>query len=285
MDYFLTLHTGCRSRKQEANKPWGYRTEEHPRPFRNVLTSDSPHELRLPPDLATKNREEDLTAQKLKRNHSILNDMKISIRPRIEHLLLIIDLVGTALFAAEGASIALHAKLDILGILVLAFATALGGGLIRDMLLGDIPPNSIRDWRYPAVALLTGAIVFLLHTSTSEMNHWLLTILDAAGLSFFAVAGATKAIEFKLHPLLATMMGGITAVGGGTIRDLLINQVPSVLRSDVYAAAALLGAAVAVLLLRLKFRPAIASFTGIAACFILRMLAVYNHWNLPGAGT
>jgi uncharacterized membrane protein YeiH len=114
-------------------------------------------------------------------------------------------------------------------------------------------------------------------------NHGLVTILDAAGLSFFAVAGATKALDFKLNPLLATMMGGITGIGGGTIRHLLIGQVPKVLRSDVYAAAALFGAAVTILCLRLKFNAVAASCLGIVACFALRVLAVYHHWNLPGA--
>jgi uncharacterized membrane protein YeiH len=209
--------------------------------------------------------------------------MKIAVRPRPVHLLLAIDLVGTALFAAEGASTAVQAKLDLLGILVLAFTTALGGGIIRDLLIGDIPPSSIRNWNYAAVALATGAAVFMLRVYTSGMNHWLLTTLDAAGLSFFAVAGATKALELKLHPLLATMMGGITGVGGGTIRDLLIGQVPKVLRSDVYAAAALFGAAITILCLKLKANPLVASSCGILGCFGLRMLAVYHHWNLPGA--
>jgi uncharacterized membrane protein YeiH len=209
--------------------------------------------------------------------------MKLPILPRAAHLLLAIDLVGTALFAAEGASTAAQARLDLLGMLVLAFVTALGGGIIRDLLIGDIPPSSIRNWHYPAVALATGAGVFLLRAYTSGMNHWLLITLDAAGLSFFAIAGATKAIEFKLHPLLATMMGGITGVGGGTVRDLLIGQVPKVLRSDVYAAAALFGAAVTILCLKLRVNAVFASTAGILACFALRMLAVYNHWNLPGA--
>lgn len=111
---------------------------------------------------------------------------------------------------------------------------------------------------------------------------WLMT-LDAAGLSFFAVAGAAKSLEFKLHPLLATMMGGITGVGGGTMRDVLINRVPTVLHADVYATAALLGAATAVALLRWKVRPIIANIVGISSCFVVRMLAVHYQWNLPGA--
>src|ERR1700678_163561 len=143
--------------------------------------------------------------------------MKFAVRPRAVHLLLAIDLVGTALFAAEGASTAMQARLDLLGLLVLAFVTALGGGIIRDLLIGDAPPSSIRNWNYPAVALAAGAAGFVLHASSAGINPWVVTTLDAAGLSFFAVAGATKALEFNLHPLLATMMGGITGVGGGTI--------------------------------------------------------------------
>lgn len=206
------------------------------------------------------------------------------MRPQAAHLLLAIDLVGTAVFAAEGASTAVQARLDLLGMLVLAFVTALGGGIVRDLLIGDVPPGAIRNWKYAATALASGAAVFLLHAYFAGMNPWLVVTLDAAGLSLFAVAGATKALEFKLHPLLATMMGGITGVGGGTIRDLLIGQVPKVLRSDVYAAAALFGAAVAILCLKLRMNAVVANCCGIVSCFALRMLAVYYHWNLPGAG-
>jgi uncharacterized membrane protein YeiH len=207
--------------------------------------------------------------------------MKFALRPA--HLLLVIDLIGTALFAAEGASTAMEARLDLLGLLVLAFVTALGGGIIRDLLIGDAPPSSIRNWNYPAVALAAGAAVFVLHASSAGINPWVVTTLDAAGLSFFAVAGATKALEFNLHPLLATMMGGITGVGGGTIRDLLIGQVPKVLRTDVYAAAALFGAAVTIVCLRVRINAVVANSSGIVGCFALRMLAVYHHWNLPRA--
>jgi uncharacterized membrane protein YeiH len=209
--------------------------------------------------------------------------MKSELRPHAAHLLLALDLMGTALFAAEGASTGVQAGLDVLGLLVLGFVTALGGGIVRDLLIGDVPPSSIRNWIYPAVALMAAAAVFVLHAYTASINPWLVTTLDAAGLSLFAVAGATKALEFRLHPLLATMMGGITGVGGGTIRDLLIGQVPKVLRADVYAAAALFGAAIVVLGMRLRLKPVVASTAGIVACFALRMLAVYYHWNLPRA--
>lgn len=203
------------------------------------------------------------------------------LRWRAEHLLLAIDLTGTALFAAEGATTAVAAHLDLLGILVLGFITALGGGLLRDLLIGDTPPSSIRDWRYAAVCLGTAALMFLLRPTFSHTSLELITTLDAAGLAFFAISGTAKALEFKLHPLLAVMMGGITGVGGGTLRDLLINRIPRVLESDIYAVAALFGSVVMLLALRLRLRPGLASALGIVACFLLRMLAVRFHWNLP----
>ena len=209
--------------------------------------------------------------------------MKVIPHPRATTLLLAIDLVGTGLFAAEGASVAVNARLDLLGVLVIAVVTATGGGILRDVLLGDTPPSSVRDWRYFFTALVAGAGVFVVHSATHFENVSLITLLDAAGLSFFAVAGAAKAVQFGLHPLLCIMMGGITAVGGGAIRDVLINRVPIVLRGDVYATAALFGAAVTVICLRLKLHPAIASSLGIVCCFALRMMAVHFHWNLPGA--
>ena len=209
--------------------------------------------------------------------------MKLTVRPSSTALLLGVDLVGTALFAAEGASVAVNARLDLLGVLVIAVVTATGGGILRDVLLGDTPPSSMRDWRYFSIALVAGAGVFLVHSATHFENLALITLLDAAGLSFFAVAGAAKAIEFGLNPLLCIMMGGITGVGGGAMRDVLIGRVPMVLRGDIYATAALLGAAVTVVCLRLKLRPAVASSLGIACCFALRMMAVHFHWNLPGA--
>jgi uncharacterized membrane protein YeiH len=209
--------------------------------------------------------------------------VKKTIKLRFAHLLLALDLAGTALFAAEGASVALHAGLDLLGLLVLAMVTAVGGGIVRDLLLGDTPPSSIRDWRYLFTALLAGITVFFLHSITHIENASLITVLDAAGLSLFAVAGATKALGFSLHPLLATVMGGITAVGGGAIRDVLINRVPIVLRGDIYATAALSGAAVTVLCLKLKVPPPLASGLGVASCFVLRMTAVHFQWNLPVA--
>jgi uncharacterized membrane protein YeiH len=191
------------------------------------------------------------------------------------------DILGTFVFAAEGASTALRANLDLIGILTLAFVTALGGGIIRDVLLGATPPASIRDWHYAATALLGGAIVFLFHRDVQTVAPQVILILDAAGLGLFAVAGAGKALEFGVHPLIAVLMGGVTGVGGGTIRDVLLAQVPRVPRVEVYATAALFGAAVMVLGIRLKGNRAAMAVVGGASCFVLRMISVWQHWSLP----
>ncbi|MEO6816218.1 MAG: TRIC cation channel family protein [Edaphobacter sp.] len=198
-----------------------------------------------------------------------------------DFLLVVVDLLGTYVFAVEGAMTAIRANLDLLGLLVLSFATALGGGIIRDMLIGAVPPNSIRDWRYGATALAGGGTVFFFYQFFQSVPQPLLITLDAAGLALFAVAGAEKALEFGINPLIAVLMGGLTGVGGGTIRDVLLAQVPAVLRTDVYAAAALAGAIVVVVGIRMKLPRGLVMTLGASACFVLRMVAVGQHWNLP----
>lgn len=196
-------------------------------------------------------------------------------------LLLSVDLLGTYVFAVEGAMAAIRANLDLLGLLVLSFATALGGGIIRDMLIGAVPPNSIRDWRYGATAFAGGGTVFFFYQFFQSVPQPLMITLDAAGLALFAVAGAEKALEFGINPLIAVLMGGVTGVGGGTVRDVLLTQIPGVLRTDIYAAAALAGAAIVVVGIRMKMPRTLAMSLGGVACFVLRMVAVWQHWNLP----
>lgn len=198
-----------------------------------------------------------------------------------DFLLLVVDLMGVSVFAVEGAMAAIKAELDILGLLVIAFATALGGGMIRDLLIGAIPPNSVRDWRYPVAALLSGGAVFFFYQLFQQVPQELMIALDAAGLALCAIAGAGKAMEFGINPLLSVMMGAVTGVGGGTIRDILLNRVPNVLKSDVYAAAALAGALVVVLGLRWNLTRWAVMAAGAVVCFSLRMVAVWQHWNLP----
>ncbi len=200
-------------------------------------------------------------------------------------LLFTLDVAGTFVFAVEGAMAAIRGNLDFLGLMVLSFATALGGGVIRDLLIGAVPPGSIRDWRYSVVAFTGGAVVFFLHHFVQEIPTQLLIDVDAAGLALFAVAGTQKALNYGIHPFMAILMGTITGVGGGTVRDILLAQIPTVLRADVYATAAMAGAAVMILGRKLGLSPAVTAILGGVVCFVLRVVSVWQHWNLPrGAG-
>src|SRR4030081_727206 len=188
-----------------------------------------------------------------------------------DRLLLVVDLIGTFVFAVEGALAGIDAGLDVFGLLVLSFVTALGGGTIRDLLIGAIPPNSIRDWRYGATAFAGGGAVFFFHPLFQRVPVHLMINLDGAG----------RALEYGITPLLAIMMGAVTGAGGGTVRDVLLARVPGVLHSDVYAAAALAGAMVVVIGLKLKMLREVAMSLGAGTCFVLRMVAAWQHWNLP----
>jgi uncharacterized membrane protein YeiH len=192
------------------------------------------------------------------------------------------DLIGTFVFALEGALAAIAAHLDLFGDMVLAFATALGGGLIRDMLMGALPPSALRGWSYPTTAFAAAALAFLVDPYV-QIPRPLLITLDAAGLSLFAVAGTSKALGAGIHPLSAILLGTITGVGGGTLRDVLLAKVPAILRVDVYATAALFGAVVVVLGRRLGFSPAVSALCGGVACLALRLVSVWLHWQLPGS--
>ena len=205
------------------------------------------------------------------------------MKPNTSTLLYVVDLLGTFVFAAEGAMAAIAGGLDIFGVMVLSFATALAGGIIRDLLIGAVPPASIRNWRYAAVAFSAATLVFLTHPRVAKIPVMLILALDAAGLALFAVAGTQKALEYQIQPFIAILMGTITGVGGGTVRDIMLAQVPAVLRADVYATAALAGAAVMVIARKLRASPTLAAVLGGAVCFVLRMLAVWRHWNLPKA--
>jgi uncharacterized membrane protein YeiH len=198
-------------------------------------------------------------------------------------IVLAADLAGTFLFAVEGALEGVHAGLDLLGVLVISFASALGGGMIRDLLIGATPPNAIRDWHYPTLAFAAGGLTFAFHQAVAAIPGPLLIVLDAAGLSLFAVAGVEKALLYGINPFVATLMGTITAVGGGVLRDILLTRLPAVLHVDIYATAAWLGAVIVVGARRLGCSPGTAALAGGLACFVVRLLAVRQHWALPRA--
>lgn len=196
-------------------------------------------------------------------------------------LLTVLDLAGTLLFGVEGAMTAIGGNLDLLGLMVLGFATALAGGIIRDLLIGAVPPDSLRDWRYSATAVSGAVLVFFLHHFVQAVPNDIILVLDAAGLAMFTAAGTEKALEYEMHPFVAVLLGTLTGIGGGTVRDILLARIPIVLRADVYATAAIAGSAVMILARRLGVHPVLAAFLGGAACFLLRMISVWLHWNLP----
>jgi uncharacterized membrane protein YeiH len=194
-----------------------------------------------------------------------------------------VDAAAVLLFAVEGGALAAAAHLDLLGVLVVAVATALGGGVIRDLLLGDAPPAAVRDARFAVIAIVGGVAVFLFYRYVREIPDPVLITLDAGGLALFAVSGTAKALEFRLGGLMCVFMGGVTAVGGGVIRDLLLTRVPVILRLDVYATAALVGAAVMVIGVRRGAPRNVMMIAGAVVCFGLRLLGAWRHWNLPTA--
>lgn len=194
-----------------------------------------------------------------------------------------LDIAGTIVFAIEGARAAIAGRLDLFGVLVLGFVTALGGGILRDVLLGATPPAALRDGRYPALALTGAALTFLFWKQVALVPPIGITALDAAGLALFAVAGTEKALDYKIRPVIAPFLGTLTAVGGGALRDVLLTHIPAVLRTDIYATAALAGGVVLVLARRCGLRPGGAALAGFAICFLLRLTSVMLHWHLPVA--
>lgn len=196
---------------------------------------------------------------------------------------MILDLVGTFVFALSGAIAGIKHKLDLFGVLVLSFAAANSGGIARDLLLGDTPPAGISDWRYIAVPLLAGLVTFYWSPVIRRLRSPV-QVFDAAGLGLFAVAGTLKALAFHLNPLAAIMLGVLTGVGGGIVRDVLVSEIPVVLRAELYAVAALAGAAVVVLGRKLHFPSEASTAAGAILCFGLRLMAIRRGWHLPVAG-
>ena len=196
-------------------------------------------------------------------------------------LLLALDLTGTFAFALNGALTAVRAvRLDIVGVLTLGMITALAGGIIRDILLDDLPPATFQDWRYLAVAAGGAFIAFVLGQRLDRLAGSI-TVLDAVGLSVFAVTGASKALDFGLGAVQAVILGTITGVGGGTLRDALIRQIPSVLRTGLYAVPAFVGAAITVAANRIGVYGLPAALVAAAACFLIRLLGVHFSLNAP----
>ncbi len=204
--------------------------------------------------------------------------MQTSISP----LLTALDLVGTFAFALSGAAAGIKHRADLFGMLVLAFVAATAGGLTRDLLIGAVPPAALTNLNYTFVPIAAGLIMFALPKVAHRVGP-LVALLDAAGLAVFAVTGTDKALAYGINPVSAAMLGMLTGIGGGIVRDILVTELPIVLRADLYAVAALAAAALVSVGYWLNW-PAVT--TGVGAmllCFVLRVIAIWRRWHLPVA--
>jgi uncharacterized membrane protein YeiH len=201
--------------------------------------------------------------------------------PSVQHTL---DLVGIFVFAISGALLAVRKNFDVFGIAVLAEVTALGGGLFRDLVIGAVPPAAFTDLGYFLTPLLAALLVFFLHPQVERIQA-AVNVFDAAGLGLFCVAGTTKAYEHGLGLTSSATLGLATAVGGGVLRDVLANEVPSLLRwdRDLYAVPAIVGATIVALCLRCHALTPVTTTLAVVTAFVLRLLAMRYHWRAPRA--
>jgi len=197
--------------------------------------------------------------------------------------LYLLDLVGTAAFAASGAWAGVRRQMDLFGVLVLGLVTAVGGGTLRDLLLGDLPPFSLQNETYLLLAIATSLAVFAGQHRFKTFERPLL-YFDAVGLGTFVVIGTGKAIDYQLGFMGAVLMGVMTATAGGVIRDVLANQVPLILRREIYASACLVGGTLLVLMMRGGVNRSGAALLAAVAVIAIRLLAIHRNWSLPRAG-
>nr|WP_157169014.1 trimeric intracellular cation channel family protein [Streptomyces typhae] len=201
--------------------------------------------------------------------------------PSVQHAL---DIVGIFVFAISGALLAVRKNFDVFGIAVLAEVTALGGGLFRDLVIGAVPPAAFTDLGYFLTPLLAALLVFFLHPQV-ERTQFAVNVFDAAGLGLFCVTGTTKAYDHGLGLTASATLGLATAVGGGVLRDIIANEVPSLVRwdRDLYAVPAVVGAAIVALSIRFEVLNGITTALAVVTAFVLRLLALRYHWRAPRA--
>jgi uncharacterized membrane protein YeiH len=196
-------------------------------------------------------------------------------------LLLVLNLAGTFAFGLSGGMAGVRARLDLFGVVVLAVVVGLAGGITRDLLIG-VPPETFRDWRYLAVAGGAGLVTFLAHPLLGRVARPI-DVLDAAGLALFCVTGATKALDHGVAAAPAVILGAITGIGGGILRDVLVRRIPVVLREGLYAIPALLGASIVVGASRAGAHGLAAPILGALACFTIRLAGLAFGLNVPRA--
>ena len=198
------------------------------------------------------------------------------------NLLFVLDMIGTVAFAASGAWVGVRKQMDLFGVMALGMVTAIGGGTLRDLLLGDLPPFCLQNEIYFWVPAMTALLVFVMHRHLSHLMQPLL-YLDAVGLGTFVVIGTSKALLFETGPFGAVLMGVLTGTAGGVIRDVLANEVPLILRQEIYASACILGGVLLVILTRLESPEQINLLLVAGSVILVRILAIRYNWSLPKA--
>ncbi len=194
----------------------------------------------------------------------------------------LLDGVGTFAFALSGGLLGVQKRFDLFGVLFLSFVVSVVGGMMRDVLIGAIPPIAITDIHYFAIAMVGGLMTFYLYPKVASLQRQIL-LLDAVGLGLFAVIGAQKAIDHGINPLMAAILGMLTGIGGGMVRDVLAGNIPFVLQADLYAIAALGGGAVVSIGTVIGSPPTYPMLLGAAVCIFLRLMAIYRGWRAPVA--
>lgn len=197
-----------------------------------------------------------------------------------EILFTVLDMSGAFVFALSGAEAAKERELDLFGIVIVAFLTACGGGIIRDICIGVTPPVGISYWPYLALTIIASLSVIGFHKYIIKLNFPVL-LFDALGLSMFAVAGTQKSLFLGFNYEVAVLLGVLSAIGGGIIRDILLGRIPVVLRKEVYGSAALIGSISVALTHYLGADSSIGAWIGITACFFIRYYSLKRKWNLP----
>lgn len=192
-----------------------------------------------------------------------------------------IDILGTIAFAVSGVYAAMEKKLDLFGVIIIAFVTAIGGGTVRDMMIGDLPVAWIRNINYTAIILSTTVVVILFRSYIKNFQKTLI-VFDSIGLGLFTVLGIQKGIAFGLHPVICVALGTITGCFGGVIRDMLINTIPLIFKKEIYASACIAGGTVYFILYLNGVNSDLNDAISIIIIFLIRILAIRFDWRLPG---
>lgn len=198
----------------------------------------------------------------------------------LPHIITVLDGLGVFVFALSGSLLAVEKRFDLFGVLLLSFVVAVTGGITRDLLIGAVPPAAVTSWYTLAIAALGGLLTFFVYPVVQSLRRGVI-LCDAVGLAVFAVTGAEKALQYGIDPVMAAVLGMVSGIGGGIMRDVLAGEVPTIMRADLYALAALGAAGTVSLGHLLDFQPLYPMLIGAAACIFLRTMAIYRSWRVP----